>query len=179
MGLRLFMVRGYKCFNSDMTNRNGCKFEIGCVYNIVGDVKFGVYGNGYHMCKNMVDVFRYFDCFNNDVIVCEVIGSGKIDVYDDEYNGYYDMYSVEYIEIVRIIDRIEIINVVLNMNEFNILRFVQLFKLNDIEIELFKDRFSKYNSILLAIDYYQNGNKDAYINYYNNQMVRRRVNIDK
>lgn len=52
------------------------------------------------MCMNLVDVFRYFDCFNENVKVCEVIGNGKIEVYDDEYNGFYNMYSVECIEIV-------------------------------------------------------------------------------
>lgn len=116
-----FMVKGYKCFNSDMSNCYGFKYNIGNIYYSYGDIKFGINGNGFHMCKNLVDVFRYFNCFDEDVIVCEVIGSGKIDICNDEYNGFYDLYAVECLEIVRKLDRSEIIDMVLNMNYLKVI----------------------------------------------------------
>lgn len=36
---------GYKCFNSDLTNRYGSKFEVGKTYHAKGDIKFGNNGN--------------------------------------------------------------------------------------------------------------------------------------
>ncbi len=59
---------GYKCFNSDLTNRYGSKFEVGKTYHAKGDIKFGNNGNGFHMCKNMEDTLRYFDAFNDNVL---------------------------------------------------------------------------------------------------------------
>lgn len=168
------MVYGYKCFNGDMSNRYGKKFIVGKRYKVDGNIKFGVNGNGFHMCKNIVDVFRYYDTGNDDFMLCEVIGSGKIVSYDDEYNGYYDMYCVEIIDIIRIIDRLEIINMVLEMNENSVIRFIQLFKLSDDEIKLFRDKFEDNIYIMLALDYYQYGKLDVYDKYYKNGYVRRK-----
>ena len=60
------------------------------------------------------------------------------------------------------------------MKEFNVLRFIQLFKLNSFEIELFEEKYSEFISILLAIDYYQNGILDVYKKYYSGNYVRKR-----
>lgn len=169
------MVNGYKCFNIDMTNRYGYQFEVGKVYRTFGDIEFGINGNGFHMCKNLVDVFRFYDTSNNDFVVCEVIGSGKIVTYDDEYNGYYDMYSVECIEIIRKLGREEIFNMVLNMNEYYVIRFIQLFRLNENEIIQLSDKFCKNISVLLAIDYYQRGKINVYQDYYNRDNIKRKV----
>lgn len=47
-------TRGYKCFNEYLTNCYGTKFEVQKTYTIDNDfVKFGLNGNGYHMCKNL------------------------------------------------------------------------------------------------------------------------------
>lgn len=165
---------GYKCFNKDMTNRYGVQFKVGEIYHTIGEIQFGNNGNGFHICSNMVDVFRYYNAMNEEVSVCEVKGSGEMITFNDEYYGYYDMYSVECMEIVREIDRNEIINMVLRMNEFNVLRFIQLFKLNSFEIELFEEKYSEFISILLAIDYYQNGILDVYKKYYSGNYVRKR-----
>lgn len=40
-----FMVKGYKCFNSDMSNCYGFKYNIGNIYYSYGDIKFGINGN--------------------------------------------------------------------------------------------------------------------------------------
>ena len=169
------MIRGYKCFNGDFTNRYGMKFNVGCCYKVDGDIKFGGLGNGFHMCKNLVDVFRYFDTSEDDFILCEVVGSGNFNCYDDEYNGFYNMYAVECIEIIRIINRVEIIENVLNMDVFMLKRFIQLFRMNNNEINLFYNRFGLIDDIILAIDYYQNGNKNAYKDYYSLNKIRRKV----
>ena len=74
-----------------MTNRYGMKFEVGKIYMACGPIKFGNNGNGFHMCKNMEDTFRYFDSTN--IAVCKVNGFGKKKLYEDEYYGFYDMYT--------------------------------------------------------------------------------------
>lgn len=96
---------GYKCFNDDLTNRYGTKFEVGKTYHANGDIKFGNDGNGFHMCKNIEDTLRYFDAFNDNIRICLVYGFGEFNEYDDEYNGYYDMYSYEYLTILKELSR--------------------------------------------------------------------------
>lgn len=65
-------VLGYKCFNKDLTNSYGTIFEIGQIYTIQGDIKFGTKGNGFHMCKRLEDTLRYFDGIHNEVSICLV-----------------------------------------------------------------------------------------------------------
>lgn len=159
------MVLGYKCFNADLTNSHGFQFEVGKSYSTFGEVKPGVTGrHGYHMCMNIEDTFRYFGGINNSsVAVCLVIGSGDIVSFSDDYYGYYDMYAVEKIQIVRKLDRSEIIDMVLNFQMIErVLRFVQTFKLLPSEIELFEDKFNDNISIINAIEYYQKENYSVY-----------------
>ena len=54
---------GYKCFNENLTNRYNTKFEIGKIYHVNGNIKFGNNGNGFHICKNLEDTLRYFNSF--------------------------------------------------------------------------------------------------------------------
>lgn len=155
-------IYGYKCFNKDMTNRYGKPIEIGKTYSTTNEVKFGNDGNGYHFCKNMEDTFRYFPATEEEVSVCYVKGFGNIDEYEDDYNGYYDMYAAESIEIIKKLERNEIINYALNLPSYRVERFIQTFKLNNDEIELFKDKFSKNIDVINAISYYQLGDKEVY-----------------
>ena len=155
-------IYGYKCFNSDMTNRYGKKFELGKVYSTNGKVKFGNSGNGFHFCKNIEDTLRYFDAIDGEVKICIVRGFGEYAIEEDDYNGYYDMFSIENIEIVKILSREEIIHIALNLNELRVCRFIQCFKLNNDEIELFKEKFNKNRSVHDYIEYYQIGNKEAF-----------------
>lgn len=155
-------IYGYKCFNSDMTNRYGEKFELGKVYSASGKVRFGNNGNGFHFCKNIEDTLRYFDAKDDEVKICIVRGFGEYAIEEDDYNGYYDMFSIENIEIMKILSREEIIHIALNLNEIRVCRFIQCFKLNNDEIELFKEKFNKNRSVHDYIEYYQIGNKDAF-----------------
>lgn len=155
-------ITGYKCFNKDLTNSYGMQFSVGKIYIVKGVIKFGNNGNGFHICKNMEDTFRYFDAINNEVSICKVIGSGKMTKYDDEYYGYYDMYTVEKLEILKKLNREEIIDFGLNLNYLRAKRFVQGIKLTQEEIKKFKDKFSSNIDVLNAIEYYQENNLDVY-----------------
>ena len=155
-------VVGYKTFNSDFTNRYGMKFEEGKKYITNGPIKFGNDGNGFHMCKNIEDTFRYYDALNNDVKVCKVEGSGKIVNFSDEYYEYFDMYAVEQIEILKLLSRKEIIDIALDLSELRTQRFVSQFRLTKEEIELFNKKFFECQNILDAIEYYQNNNLEVY-----------------
>ena len=151
---------GYKSFNADMTNRYGKKFEVGKIYTMDGTIKFGNNGNGFHMCKNMEDTFRYFDSTN--IAVCKVNGFGKMQKYDDEYYGFYDMYAVENIEILKLLKRKEILEYMLDLYPERVMRFIQLFKLYDDEIVLFEDKFKSNSKVIEYIDYYQKGKCDVW-----------------
>ena len=96
-------IRGYKAFNKDMTNRYGVEFKVGSVYEVEGDARFGNDGNGFHFCKRLEDTLRYFDAMNFDVSICEIVGNGKSVSFSDEYNGYYDLYCVEKMEILKLL----------------------------------------------------------------------------
>ena len=67
------MIYGYKCFNGDMTNLYGDKFEVGKSYILKGKFKSGPHGNAFHMCLNLEDTLKYFCAF-----CCGVINSSSV-----------------------------------------------------------------------------------------------------
>ncbi len=71
------MISGYKCFYEGLVNLYGKKFEVGESYSNNGDVTFGNDGHGFHMCKRLEDTLRFFDTFNKEVDICEVVGYGN------------------------------------------------------------------------------------------------------
>lgn len=155
------MVNGYKCFNKDLTSRYGDVFEIGKTYHSMGEIKFNK--NGFHMCTNLEDTLRYFDAFNEEVDIANVVGYGKVDKYDDEYNEFFDMYATEYLIINHIMSHDEIINYALNLPPYRLKRFLSLYKLSKEELVMFRDRFSKEMMIMSTLDYYQDENSKLYI----------------
>lgn len=155
-------IIGYKCFNKDLTNRYGRKMNVGEKYTANGAVNFGNVGHGFHFCKNIEDTFRYFPANEKEISVCLVKGTGEIVEYEDEYNGYYNMYSAEHIEILKQLNRDEVIEIGLKLSPYRVCRFIQCFKLSNDEIELFKEKFSDYKTVLQYIDYYQLNEKDAF-----------------
>ena len=138
-------IIGYKAFNKDFTNRYGMKFEVGKTYNIDGEIKFGVKGNGFHLCSSFEDTFRYFDT-EEGFILTEVEANGKIVSYDDEYNGYYDMYAASEIKIIRIIERTEIIEMIKNITyaDYRIKKVIDTLYLTDEEINELLPYFEKF-----------------------------------
>lgn len=156
-------VRGYKAFNKNMTNRYGAEFEVGNVYEVEGSAHFGNNGNGFHFCKRLEDTLRYFDAMDDEIQIAEVIGSGSICEYCDEYYGYYDMYSATKLEVVKVLSRNDILKMFLDNQLSNrVIRFIQGYNLNEYEKMAFRYRYSDDMAILKNIDYYQDGIKDAF-----------------
>ena len=156
-------IIGYKCFNEGLINNHNIKFEVGKKYVIKPPIKFGTKGNGFHLCKRMEDTLRYFNALEENIDMCLVRGSGQIDKQYDEYYGYYDMYAVEELEILKQLSRDEIIEIALNLNDLRVCRFIQSFKLNASEIELFKRKFQNYESVLNHIKYYQEKETEVFV----------------
>ncbi len=155
------MIFGYKCFNEELNSYYGDRFEEGKTQHVDGEIKFNQ--NGFHMCVNLEDTLRYFNTFENNVLIAYVCGYGKVNKRDDTYYDYYDMYAVEYIKIIHVLSREEIINYGLSLPYMRLLRFISLFRLNSDEIELFKEKFYNDKNIIDTIDYYQNNKKDVYM----------------
>ena len=156
------MINGYKCFYQGLTDNFGNKYEIGKTYHVDGEIKFGDRGNGFHICTNLEDTLRYFDTMNNEVEIAIVTCFGKTHKNNDEYNGYYDMYSCEYMIIDKILKREEIINYGLDLDNEHVKRFVSQFKLTKEEILLFKEKFKKEEIVLDLIAYYQENDKGVF-----------------
>ena len=155
-------IIGYKCFNKGLVNSYGSKFNLGEIYVAQGIIKYGTNGNGFHLCKNMEDTFRYFDTFSEEVDVCLVKGSGIIKKFCDEYNGYYDLYCVEKLEILEQLSRLQIIENGLKLDDIKVQRFISTFQLTKEEIKLFKEKYKRFERVLNAIAYYQEGDKTIY-----------------
>ncbi len=135
------MIKGYKAFGAGLKNRYGVAFEVGKTYHANGEIEFGMGGNGFHFCTYLSDVFRYFNK-EEEIIVAEVYTEDTgfdLDSYDDDYNGYYDMYACKNLSIKRIISREEIIEIMLKASYYEIVKFIQTFKLTDEEARLFME----------------------------------------
>ena len=151
-------IKGYKAYNN-MNDRFNNIYELDQEYEVKGPVKFRK--NGFHFCKNIEDVFRYYDGFDQNTIICEVEGYGEIDTYNDEYYGYYDMYASSKIKILKVLSRDEIIDIVINEGLDEIKRFIAGFKLNNDEIELILEKFNE-ETVEKYINYYQKDDKEAF-----------------
>ena len=146
----MFII-GYKALNEDFTNRYGTKYEIGTIYQALGEIKWGNNGNGFHICTNFEECFRYVD--SNNFILTEVIGFGKLIKYDDEYNGYFDMYVCENMRIIRTISRKEIIEMAKSLYEERLCKFISTFnKINEEFKKVFTTLFRGGNAHLELTD---------------------------
>ena len=159
-------VLGYKCFHEDLINHYGQKFQVGKIYIAPGTVQYGLNGNGFHMCKNMEDTLRYFDTRMEPITICHVLGYGNIQEVADEYYGYYDLYAVERIKILKELSREEVISLALDLPSFRVQRFLSLYSLEPKEIERFKLQYQKDQNVLDTIAYYQENHKDVYEKRY-------------
>ena len=158
-------IYGYKMFKENLTNQYGEKYEIGKVYK---DPNIGK-GLGFHFCKRIEDtlVFSNYGGYKNEELeFYEVCGKGKTYYYENDYVGLYDVFATEELKIIRGVPRKELIEMFLNLDGFinkdRIQRFLSLYKLNPEKILLFKNNFINANEILKMIEYYQEGNKEAF-----------------
>ncbi len=171
-------VTGYKAFYKDMTNRHGVHFEIGETYQVEGEIRFGINGNGFHMCKHLCDVFRYFEK-EEDILVVSVTGSGKIKEYDDLYYGYYEMYAVEKITINRILAREEILQIMMHTHDLDNKKFLATFDLTEEEKKKYLQLYRHNKGMLVYLLYYQFGYKEIYeMSYEKKQEIFRKVLIN-
>lgn len=166
-------IEGYKAFNEDMTNRYGLKFEEGKIYSIEGPLVFGNTGNGFHFCKRLEDTLRYFPVtsINDSIKIAKVIGFDEVTEFYDDYYGYYDMYVARKIKIEKILLHKEIVDMFLNTSDERVVRFLTNFKLTSIEKELYRLRYSDSCKVMLAMSYYQDGDKEAYSKNYVTEKV--------
>ncbi len=150
-------VVGFKVFNKDLTNQYGKPFELNKLYKIDGPVSFGTKGNGFHFAQRLEDTLRYgdMDSKNIDSVIGVVEGSGEIVTREDEYYGYYDLYSASQIEILKLLSREEIIEEAKKMYPERLARFIQGYKLTKSEIEFFQSKFPSNYLVNFYLDYYQ------------------------
>ncbi len=143
-------IEGYKCFYEGLETKPGIKMEIGKKYNTKEPPKF--HSSGFHMCERMEDTLRFFDSFENKIEICKAIGYPEYKKEDDDYYGYYDMYSCQGILLIKKLTRQEIIEMARNMDETRIQRFLQLYNLNPSELEEFIKKYSDgYHDYILSI----------------------------
>ena len=166
------MFYGYKCFQKGLFNRYGIQYEINKEYHCDGVIRFGNDGNGFHVCERLEDTLRYFDAMKKEVDIAKVCCHGNYDSYEDDYNEFYDMYAYEYMTILKILTKKEIIDYGLELNEIQVKRFLSLYKLSEDEILLFQKQFRNNVGVLSTISYYQEGNLDAYSREYQNKILQ-------
>ena len=142
-------MRGYKAFQEGLTNRYGYTYELGKKYVIDGELKWSE--NGFHFCSRPEDTLRYINGFQDGYTITEVEGSGEITIHEDEYYGFYNMYVSSEMEILRIVPREEVFNMVIN-NFFATKRLIGLSKLTEYEKE---EILKKHPLLEDAINYYQ------------------------
>ena len=74
-------LKGYKGFNKDLTCRD-FQYEIGKEYKYEGNIK--LCSEGFHFCRKLIDIHRYYNLKDEEVRVCEIIASGNIIEGDDK-----------------------------------------------------------------------------------------------
>lgn len=160
--------QGFKAFNKNMTNQYGLQFKEGKIYQIPDNIVLtkGIMGTGFHYTPYLEDTLRYVNGMIEEIKIARVTAGKEIITFDDEYNGYYDISATREITINHILTRQEILNHMLKQNDYSVIRFVQGYKLTAEEIDKIIKKFRYNPSLSLAIDYYQNGNRDAYNEFY-------------
>ena len=152
---------GYKAFDYDLVNRYGMKFDLNVEYSLSGELKFGNNGNGFHFCTNLEDTLRYVDGANAIIVMVEALGNLK--QYDDEYNGYYDMFVTNKIKIIKVLTKEDILKYMFKLPEFRMIRLISsYFQFSEEDLQMLEMLYQNNDGIIKAIKYYQRNDKDAY-----------------
>lgn len=159
---------GFKAFNKDMKNQYGIQFEEGRVYKIPEDIVLtkGPTGTGFHYTPYLEDTLRYVNGMIEEIKIARVIAKKEIITFDDEYNGYYDISSTREIVIDHVLTREEIMTYMLNRSSMSMQRFIKGYKLTEQELNIIKEKYKNDISVNLAISYYQEQDKQAYVKFY-------------
>ena len=180
------MLKGYKSFNKDLSNKNGVRFEVGETYIEDCDLSFNVDERGFMFCERPEDTI-FFAPDRENVTIAEVTALGEIVEGESGQGTYENIYTTNKMRIDRVLPRKEIIDMFLNMNERNIdrvIRFIQMYNLTPEEIAMFYERYVtsvaptikvmkedgtvEYDyvhareRVQQALDYYQEKEKGAY-----------------
>jgi len=131
-------------------------------FHLDGEIKF--HKRGYHFCERIEDTLRYSGGINNpNIIIAKIEANNIIDEGSDEYYGFFDMYATSDLYVDKILTRKEIIEYFLNENnEDRVKRFIESYKLNEVEIELFKLKYIDNVLLTKIIEYYQENKKDVF-----------------
>ena len=131
-------VIGYKTFNKGLITQQGNKLELDKLYEIKETPIFRK--QGYHMCENIEDTLRYFDC--NNIDICRAEGYPQILKSQDEYNGTGEIYCCQKILLTHLLTRKEIIEEAKKMyNPFRFYTFIASFPLTEEEKKYFMEKY--------------------------------------
>lgn len=131
-------IYGFKAFDKGLINRYGQKFMVGKTYSVSKLIKWGNKGHGFHFCTHLEDCLRYVNA-KEEIDIAYIRGFGHIEKHDDDYYGYYDMYVAEKMEILGVLSRNEILDIMLSRPKQAQIRFMRDFKLTEEERTLFID----------------------------------------
>ena len=150
---------GYKAFDENLINRYGKEFELEKEYTIDGEIKFG--SRGFHFCTNLEDTLRYVD--GTSAIITIVESLGNLQKYDDEYNGYYDMFVTNKIKIIKVLTKKDILKYMFKLPEFRIIRLISsYFQFSEEDLQMLEMLYLNNENIMKAIRYYQRNELDTY-----------------
>ena len=150
---------GYKAFDENLINRYGKEFELEKEYTIDGEIKFG--SNGFHFCTYLEYTLRYVDGSNAVITIVESLGD--LQKYDDEYNGYYDMFVTNKIKIIKVLTKEDILKYMFKLPEFRIIRLISLyFQFSEDDLQMLEMLYLNNDNVMKAIRYYQRNELDAY-----------------
>lgn len=96
-------MMGYKALKEGLINRYGYKYLLNKTYKLNGNLKWRE--NGFHFCIRPEDTLRYVDSWNDNIVVTEIEAGGELQLYEDDYYGYYDMYASSEMKILRVLSR--------------------------------------------------------------------------
>ena len=163
------MLEGYKGFSKGLINAYGMKFELYKDYKVDISEKileYGVDGYGFHFAKRLEDCLRYYNGLDEEIEIAQVIALGEVLESYDDYYGYYDLYVMDHIYIEHVLTREEILNYIIGVNNFRVVRFIQGYKLTPLEITEILRKYPNDNRSIEVIKYYQYHDDTAYVKRY-------------
>ena len=100
------MIEGYKGFSKGLVNAYGMKFEEHRDYKVDTrdkELKYGIYGYGFHFAERLEDCLRYYNGFEEEIDIAKVVALGNVLESYDDYYGYYDLYVTDHIYIEHVL----------------------------------------------------------------------------
>lgn len=136
-------IYGYKSFNVGGRNIKGIIMPPG-KYHFDGDIIYG--RQGYHFAEYLEDTLEYTD--TDSPLIAYVRGSGTIDKcnYAEFESG--NLYAVSDIEILKYLNRDEILHYALALDEVRMIRFIDRYSLSKDELDIFSLKSSNVKKFI-------------------------------